>query len=173
MNDDRTIAHGSTPRTVIAVIDEPSAGGRLQAGGHDPDHDHEAVRRRAAELGAGGATVILFPETDPGPLASSLPTEWSADGEEELFGNRLDPKRLDAAGRRGLAEQVDALRRTGADAWGWLPDEASAAALIDYAREQRADLILVSDADTKLRDQLAELDRAATIAVEAVAPRER
>jgi hypothetical protein len=160
---------GERPRTVIAVTNESSEADRDA----DDRHDHDMVRRRAAELGGAGATIILFPEGDPGPLASPLPTDWSADGEEDLFGKRLDPRSLEAAGRHELAEQVGALRSAGVDAYGWLPDHASASTLMSYAREQRADLILVADSDIELRDKLAEEEQGSAIAVEAVAPQER
>jgi hypothetical protein len=44
---------------------------------------------------------------------------------------------------------------------------------MSYAREQRADLILVADSDIELRDKLAEEEQGSAIAVEAVAPQER
>ena len=91
------------------------------------------------------------------PLESSLPTHWSGDGEEEQFGDRLGPNDLIAAGREPLARQVGELRKMGVDAWGWLPDEADATHLAEYATDQQADLVLVSTDDADLIADLREV----------------
>lgn len=75
--------------------------------------------------------------------ASPLPTVWSADGEQEQFGNRLDPVHLEKAGRAWLRDTVVAARAEGVDAYGWLPSSNSAESLAEYAHEQGADLIYV------------------------------
>ena len=90
------------------------------------------------------------------PLESSLPTDWSGDGEEEQFGDRLGPNDLMATGREPLARQVGELRKMGVDAWGWLPDEADATHLAEYPTDQQADLVLVSTDDADLIADLRE-----------------
>jgi hypothetical protein len=150
------------PATIIAVTSEA------------PRHD--AVVARAIDLGReAGATVILFDlDADLGPFESPLPTAWSGDGEEEQFGNRLDPNDLEAAGQAGLAKKVGAVRASGVKAFGWLPPKADATSLAEYAAEQSAGLVLVSSEDVDLIEALrtdqgdANMSR---IDVEAVAPR--
>jgi hypothetical protein len=156
-----------TDRTIVAVTRAPSSS---DADKQNPDPDFVGVLERAAEIGRREhAQVILFDLAgDVGPVASSLPTNWSAEGEETLYGSRLDPKHLEAAGRHHLAEQVDRLRADGVQAHGWLPDDASAAGLVEYAVEQGADLILVSAADDQLVEDIAKAERPAGIGVEAV-----
>src|SRR5437667_10503374 len=133
------------PTTIIAVTsDKPR---------------HEAVRRRAASIARdSGSTVILWDrDAEVSLLESPLPTDWSGEGEEEQFGDRLGPTDLMAAGQEPLARQVGALREAGIDAWGWLPDAADAVHLATYAADQQAELVLVSadDADViaDLRDE--------------------
>ncbi|MBA2721178.1 MAG: hypothetical protein H0U52_18340 [Chloroflexi bacterium] len=132
------------PATIIAVTSEE---GR-----------HAAVRKRAADLaGDAGSTVILWArDADGGLLASPLPTQWSGDGEEEQFGDRLAPNELEAAGRAPLARQVSELREAGVDAWGWLPETADATHLAEYAADQGASLVLVSAADDDLIGDLRD-----------------
>jgi hypothetical protein len=154
------------PRTIVAVTSEPSAESDKPESVEDR---HAGVRMRATELGRTGATIILFDlAADSGPLASPLPTNWSGEGEEEQFGSRLNPNDLEAAGRHHLAEQVQTLRATGVQAYGWLPDDASASELLRYAEQQGANLIVLSDADEKLRADLAGHEPAPGIEIETV-----
>src|SRR5215217_5737306 len=101
------------------------------------DASHDAVRRRAAAVARDdGSSVILWAlDAEISPLESPLPTDWSGDGEEDQFGDRLGPNDLIAAGREPLAEQVGELRKAGVDAWAWLPDSADATALASYATD--------------------------------------
>jgi hypothetical protein len=133
------------PATIIAVTSE--------------DDRHAKVRQRAATLArTAGSIVILWDrDADVSPLESSLPTEWSGDGEQEQFGDRLAPNDLEAAGRAPLARQVGELRDAGVDAWGWLPDTADASHLADYAADQGADLVLVSASDDDLIADLRDM----------------
>jgi len=158
-------------RTIVAVTSAPSP----ESDQHDWVGDaHAGVRRRAAELGKAGATIILFDlAADSGPLESPLPTNWSAEGEQEQFGSRLSPNDLEAAGRHHLAQQVQSLRATGVQAYGWLPDDSSGSGLLRYAEEQGASLIVVSDSDEQLRADLADHERPPGIEIETVAAPER
>ena len=123
------------------------------------DDSHAAVRRRAATIaGSAGSTVILWAaDAKTSPLEAPLPTEWSGDGEEEQFGDRLGPNDLEAAGREPLARQVSELRERGIDAWGWLPDPADAEHLAEYAAKQGASLVLVSTDDSDLIEDLRDV----------------
>jgi hypothetical protein len=91
------------------------------------------------------------------PLESPLPTDWSGEGEQEQFGDRLAPNDLVAAGREPLAQQVEELRGRGVDAWAWLPDPADAEHLAAYAADQGASLVLVSAADADLIADLRDV----------------
>ena len=154
------------PPTIIAVTSD--------------DDRHAPVLDRAAALGReAGATVILFDiDADLGPFESPLPTAWSGDGEEQQFGNRLDPNDLEAAGQAGLADKVRAIRAAGIEAFGWLPAKADATSLVEYAAEQAAELVLVSTEDTDLIDALRSSPEASAgpgatttrVRVEAVTP---
>jgi hypothetical protein len=124
------------------------------------DDAHDPVRKRAAEVARhAGSTVILWAaDASGGVLESPLPTNWSADGETEQFGDRLGPNDLIAAGHEGLARQVGALRQDGIDAWGWLPENADAGHLASYATDQGASLLLLSNADHDLIADLRDAD---------------
>lgn len=125
--------------------------------GHDEPRQH--LLDRAESLGREtAATVILFDrDADLGPLMSALPTAWSADGEEEQFGDRLDPEDLEAVGQAALAGQVRALRTAGIRAFGWLPPKADAQSLAEYAFKQGADTVLVSAEDKDFVDGLQSM----------------
>ncbi len=140
--------------TIVAVT--------AKHGEHGKDDAYGPVRKRAAEVARSAAsTVILWAaDASAGPFESPLPTNWSADGETEQFGDRLGPNDLIAAGHEWLANQVGELRTAGVDAWGWLPETADANHLASYAVGQGATLLLVSDADhgliADLRDAHAD-----------------
>jgi len=135
------------PAAIVAVTgDEPGRAAVVKRA--------EAVARDA------GSTVILWDRDAAGsPLESPLPTDWSGDGEQEQFGDRLGPNDLVAAGREPLARQVGELRSAGLDAWAWLPDTADAEHLAAYAADQNADLVLVSADDEDLLADLRDLSR--------------
>ena len=140
------------------------------------DERHFAVVDRAADVArTAGSTVILWDrDAATSPLESPLPTEWSGDGEQQQFGDRLGPNDLVAAGQQPLARQVGRLRDAGIDAWGWLPDRADGEHLAQYAADQHADLVLVSSRDDDflkdLRDRRRrdEAEPASPLRVEAV-----
>jgi hypothetical protein len=133
-----------TPSTIIAVT--------------SGDARHDQVVDRATEVASQtGATVILFDlDAAISPLESPLPTDWSGQGEQEQFGDRLDPGDLDAAGQGALADRVRVVRAAGVAAFGWLPPKADGNALAEYAARQAADLVLVSTEDTDLIEALRQ-----------------
>jgi hypothetical protein len=124
---------------------------------HDNPRQH--LLERAETLGRdAGATVILFDrDADLGPLMSALPTAWSADGDEDEFGDRLDPEDLETVGQAALAEQVRGLRAAGIQTFGWLPPKADAKSLAEYATKQGAGTILVSAEHKDLVDELRSM----------------
>ncbi|TMC63699.1 MAG: hypothetical protein E6J17_04790 [Chloroflexi bacterium] len=123
------------PATIIAVTGE--------------DDRFAEVRRHALQRAREtGATLVLFDvDARPSILESPLPTNWSGQGEEEQFGDRLSTEDLEAAGRRPIADQVREARAAGVEAFGWLPENADAAALRDYAVRQGAGLVVVPAGD--------------------------
>ena len=125
------------------------------------DGSHLGVVRRAAALAHDFGSIVILWDRDAAtsPLESPLPTEWSGDGEEEQFGDRLNPNDLVAAGHESLARDVGQLRREGVDAWGWLPDTADAEHLAEYAADQSAELVLLSTDDGDLLADLEDLAR--------------
>lgn len=151
---DETRTPAPTPRhgTIVAVV------GR--------DDSHAAVLRRASALARdNGSTVILWArDADMSPLESPLPTDWSGDGEQEQFGDRLGPNDLVAAGREPIARQVGELRTAGIDAWAWLPESADAASLAAYAADQEASLVLVAADDAELLEGLQAAGRDGEVA---------
>ncbi len=132
-------------RTIVAVT------------GHEKPRQH--LLERAESLGRdAGATVILFDrDADLGPLVSALPTAWSGEGDEDAFGDRLDPDDLETVGQAALAEQVRGLRAAGIEAFGWLPPKADAKSLAEYATKQGASTVLVSAEDTDIVDGLQSM----------------
>ena len=122
------------------------------------DERFEPVRQRGVELAAErGASLILF-NVDAGKslLESPKPTNWSADGEKEQFRrDRMTVNDLEALGRAPLAEQVRRSSDAGVETYGWLPDNADAGALRDYADRQNAAVVLVPDAEKDLIEGLA------------------
>jgi len=92
-----------------------------------------------------------------GRCRSSGSAAWSGDGEDEQFGDRLDPNDLEAAGRRALADQVRVIRAAGIEAFGWLPPKADADSLVEYAAKQGAELVLVSTDDAALINGLQSM----------------
>ena len=124
------------------------------------DDSHDAVRRRAGVLGTQiGSAVILWARDAAGsPFEAPLPTGWSADGDQEEFGDRLGPNDLMAAGREPIARQVGELRKNGVDAWAWLPNKADAESLASFATDHGASLILLSTADKDLLEDLRDTD---------------
>jgi nucleotide-binding universal stress UspA family protein len=132
---------GRTP-TILAVVDE---------------HGSAAVRRRAIELAKGAGADLILWDVEAGRrlLEDPLPNDWSADGAEEQFGDRLSVDDLEAAGRAPLARHVAEARAAGVGAWGWLPSDQTADTLRDYAARQGADLVVVG-ADSPIDGDLAD-----------------
>jgi nucleotide-binding universal stress UspA family protein len=90
-----------------------------------------------------GSPLILYNADAASMFSNPLPTWWSADGEKEQFGERLDPEQLEKAGYEDLSQRVVSARSRGIDAFGWLPSKRDAHALAEYADNQGADLLVV------------------------------
>ena len=110
---------------------------------------HAAVEQAAIEAAeAAQARLILYDADSASLFGEPLPSNWSGEGADEVFSNRLSPEELEAAGRHEMAERVQRARSRGIDAHGWLPKSRGAEAFEAYAAEQDADLLVVpSDLD--------------------------
>lgn len=129
----------ATPRTTIVAVTSD-----------DPRHVPVLTRASAAARERDARVILFDLDADLGPFESPLPTEWSGDGQEDQFGSRLDAGDLDAAGQPRLAQRVRALTDAGIDASGWLPSNADAGALAEYAVRQGAELVILSTEDADL-----------------------
>ena len=130
------------------------------------DGRYADVRRQALERAREAGATLLYFDVDAGGslLESPLPTEWSGQGQQEQFGDRLDVNDLEAAGRAPIARAVREARDAGIEAWGWLPDKADAEALAEYASAQSASLVIVPEHERDIAETV-------TAEVEIVAPR--
>ena len=102
------------------------------------------LAERATDLAKSRNSSLIFYDVDAASAFSNpLPTVWSASGEAEQFGDRLDAEQLDKAGRPELRDRVSRAREAGVDAWGWLPSKRDAHALAEYAAKQDASLLVI------------------------------
>jgi hypothetical protein len=140
---DRSEGHrASAGDSVIAVV----------SGNADRRSIIERAMDRAREH---GVTLILFEkDASASPLEDPLPTNWSGQGEEQMFGHRLGPQDLEAAGRAELGRDVMRARAGGVDTYAWLPEQPDGGTLADYARDQRATLVIVGPDDKELAGRL-------------------
>jgi nucleotide-binding universal stress UspA family protein len=112
--------------------------------GEDDELDY--VADAAVELARRNrARLILYDRDAASAFADPLPNQWAAAGEREQYGNPLSDDDLVKLGREPLARKVVAARRAGVDAWGWLAERHGTDTMVDYAREQGADLVLLPE----------------------------
>lgn len=108
------------------------------------DDRYRALREAAeATAAAAEARLILYNIDAAQMFAAPLPTAWSGEGDERLFGDMLTPDDLERAGRHRIAEQVAHARAAGIDAYGWLPSKKGADGLAEYANREEVDLIML------------------------------
>lgn len=89
-------------------------------------------RRRSARLilydiDSASAWMIAMPDDEPG-----------------VYGDPLTSQQLRRLGRPLIADQVDAARQEGVEAFGWLPAELNAEAVVEYAAKHHASWVLLS-----------------------------
>jgi len=162
LRDGKALGHGgmsveTRAEQALAMVEPTPRPAAIVAVTSEDDNDSAVIERAASVARTAGSTVILWDRDAASPLESPLPTDWSGDGEQEQFGDRLDPDDLAAAGREPLARQIRKLRAAGVDAWAWLPSRADAEDLVAYVADQRADLIFVSADDADLAHDLRTL----------------
>ncbi len=108
------------------------------------DDRYAKVREAAIDTAkTSQARLILYDVDAASPFAKPLPTWWAAEGGPEQVPTRLSVEDLERAGREGIARQVQEAIDQGIEAFGWLPGEKGGDTLAEYAREQKADLIMV------------------------------
>src|SRR5512132_2904087 len=107
----------------------------------DDELDH--VRDAALEIGRGGAKVILYDRDSASAFADPMPNQWASQAEGAQFGDPLSDQELVKLGREPFARKVAAAREAGVDAWGWLASDHGTEAMVAYARDHGADLILL------------------------------
>jgi hypothetical protein len=116
----------TSPSTIIAYAAD------------DGRYDH--VAKAATDTAAQSQARLIFYDIDaPGLLKDLVP----AGGMDIPDGELLDGSHLQAAGRNHVAEQVERARRSGIDAYAWIPAEGGADELGRYAETIAADMILL------------------------------
>ena len=122
------------------------AGARLLEAYVSEDDELDHVRDAALELGASsGVRVILYDRDSASAFADPMPNQWGSQAEGAQFNDPLSDQELVKLGREPFARKVAAARQAGVDAWGWLASDHGTDALVAYAREHAADLILLPD----------------------------
>jgi len=129
------------------VSDQPAddavASARLVVAYVSEDDELDHVRDAALEIGRGGARVILYDRDSASAFADPMPNQWGSQAEGAQFNDPLSDQELVKLGREPFARKVTAAREAGVDAWGWLASDHGTDALVDYARDHRADLVLL------------------------------
>jgi nucleotide-binding universal stress UspA family protein len=120
------------------------AGTRLLVAYVSEDDELDHVRDAAVKLGGkAGAKVVLYDRDAASAFADPMPNQWASQAEGAQFGDPLSDQELVKLGREPFARKVAAAREAGVDAWGWLASDHGTDALVDYAREHGADLVLL------------------------------
>ncbi len=108
------------------------------------DDRYQGALQRATDLAAKrGEPLILYDWDAPSLLSEPMPTQWSSEGWDRQFPERLDPDQLDELGRGSIATQVREARASGVDAFGWLPSDHGPGGLAEYATGQSASIVVV------------------------------
>jgi nucleotide-binding universal stress UspA family protein len=121
---------------VSIVTDRPAddavASARLLVAYVSEDEELDHVRDAAVEIGRrSGAKVILYDRDSASAFADPMPNQWASQAEGAQFSDPLSDQELVKLGREPLARKVAAAREAGVDA------------LVAYARDHGADLILL------------------------------
>jgi nucleotide-binding universal stress UspA family protein len=136
-----------TDRGELGVSDhqpDDAAGARLLVAYVSEDDELDHVRDAAIEIGGkGGARVILYDRDSASAFSDPMPNQWGSQAEGAQFGDPLSDQDLVKLGREPFARKVAAAREAGVDAWGWLASDHGTDALVAYARQHGADLILL------------------------------
>ena len=108
----------------------------------DDELDH--VRDAAVAIGRrDGAKVVLYDRDSASAFSDPMPNQWASQAEGAQFHDPLSDQELVKLGREPFARKVAAAREAGVDAWGWLASDHRTDAMVGYARDHGADLILL------------------------------
>jgi hypothetical protein len=108
------------------------------------DDRYRACRQTAMELATKDGSKLLLYDWDAATvLGAPLPTLWSGDQAESAPPSELDNAALEAAGRAEIGRQVGEAHDRGIESAAWLPSTPGLDALADYARDRRADVVVV------------------------------
>ena len=106
--------------------------------------DEDLVTEAAVDLARANRARLIFYDRDAASaFADPMPNQWASSGERDQYGDRLTDDELVRLGREPLARKVADARRHGVDAWGWLPERHGTDTMVEYARAQGADLVLL------------------------------
>ncbi|HEY1330182.1 MAG TPA: hypothetical protein VGH10_01760 [Actinomycetota bacterium] len=110
----------------------------------DEDGEYEHVAREAVAQAAGSeCRLILYDAASASAFTEPIASPVSAEGVGEQFGDPLRPDELLRLGRTAVAGRVEAARQRGVDAWGWLASDHGVDPFLEYAKSQRADLVVL------------------------------
>lgn len=133
----------------------------------------DEVRRAAVGLAERvHARLVLYDADADSLLADPMPSNWSAEGAEDEFGDLLSPDDLEVLGRPELRAMVAEARERGVEAHGWLAGGRGIDSIEDYAERIAADLILVP-ADEAGRGPIADGEEDVLLAAREVPARVR
>jgi hypothetical protein len=104
------------------------------------DHVLRAGARMALER---DAPLVLYDATSASAMSEPVSSPVSAEGVGEQFGAFLDAEELERLGRPEMAGRIRSLRDEGVDAWGRLASEHGVEALMRFAHDRRAELVVL------------------------------
>lgn len=95
---------------------------------------HQPVREAAVEMARSAHARLIFYDTDAAPWFVGMGQRPHA---------LLQSADLERLGRDREASFVVAARAAGAEAYAWIPESGDTTALVDYVRDEGADLIVL------------------------------
>ena len=97
-----------------------------------PTTEYQAVTDVAlAQSRETGARVSFYDVTRDETMTDARPNFWAGEGEAELYDRPLEPVAIEKLGYHDLALTVQRARDSGADAFGWLPNNSGGTALAE------------------------------------------
>lgn len=132
----------TSSRTVVALVGKTGAAAVIAA----------AAERAASE----NATLVVLVVDAVGRFSRVRPTWWSATGQEAAYDGPLTPVQLELLGEHEVAVAMLRARDAGVDTFGWLPTQRGVGGIAEYARGNRADVVVAAPAHAGLAAALPE-----------------